>query len=70
VESEVGRLRMVVLDGPGPELARLTPGNNDELLFDGVPCLEESRLCQVWEAVAVHRSSEPPNPRDHAGSGR
>lgn len=36
-DSEVGRLRTVMLHRPGPELARLTPRNNDSLLFDGVP---------------------------------
>jgi arginine deiminase len=35
--SEVGRLRTVVLHRPGGELRRLTPRNNDELLFDGIP---------------------------------
>lgn len=35
--SEVGRLRTVLLHRPGPELKRLTPRNNDELLFDGIP---------------------------------
>jgi arginine deiminase len=35
--SEVGRLRTVLLHRPGPELSRLTPRNNDTLLFDGVP---------------------------------
>lgn len=37
VDSEVGRLRTVLLHRPGAELARLTPGNNDRLLFDGIP---------------------------------
>src|SRR5947209_3927474 len=37
VDSEVGRLATVVLHRPGPELARLTPRNNDSLLFDGIP---------------------------------
>lgn len=36
-DSEVGRLRTVMLHRPGPEIARLTPRNNDSLLFDGVP---------------------------------
>jgi arginine deiminase len=36
-DSEVGRLRTVLLHRPGPELKRLTPRNNDELLFDGIP---------------------------------
>ncbi|GGO73477.1 arginine deiminase [Nocardioides deserti] len=36
-DSEVGRLRTVVLHRPGPELKRLTPRNNDKLLFDGIP---------------------------------
>src|SRR5689334_17074389 len=37
VSSEVGRLRTVLLHRPGPELQRLTPRNNDKLLFDGIP---------------------------------
>ncbi|MGB9011786.1 MAG: arginine deiminase [Aeromicrobium sp.] len=37
--SEVGRLRTVMLHRPGPEIARLTPRNNDTLLFDGIPWL-------------------------------
>jgi arginine deiminase len=37
VTSEVGRLRTVMLHRPGPELKRLTPRNNDRLLFDGIP---------------------------------
>ena len=35
--SEVGRLRTVMLHRPGNELKRLTPRNNDKLLFDGIP---------------------------------
>jgi arginine deiminase len=37
VDTEVGRLRTVLLHRPGAELARLTPRNNDSLLFDGIP---------------------------------
>ena len=37
VGSEVGPLATVMLHRPGSELRRLTPRNNDELLFDGVP---------------------------------
>ncbi|WP_031466968.1 arginine deiminase [Sciscionella sediminilitoris] len=37
VESEVGTLRSVLLHRPGKELKRLTPRNNDQLLFDGLP---------------------------------
>ncbi|ASU84559.1 arginine deiminase [Nocardiopsis gilva YIM 90087] len=36
VASEVGRLRQVVVHRPDLELKRLTPSNNDELLFDDV----------------------------------
>ncbi len=43
VGSEVGRLRTVVLHRPGPELRRLTPRNNDGLLFDGVPWLDRAQ---------------------------
>ncbi len=37
VDSEVGRLKAALLHRPGPELMRLTPRNNDSLLFDGIP---------------------------------
>lgn len=37
VDSEVGALRTVLLHRPGAELRRLTPRNNDQLLFDGIP---------------------------------
>jgi arginine deiminase len=37
VSTEVGELRTVMLHRPGPELQRLTPHNNDRLLFDGIP---------------------------------
>src|SRR5215213_2023508 len=37
VSSEVGPLATVMLHRPGIELRRLTPRNNDQLLFDGVP---------------------------------
>jgi arginine deiminase len=36
VDSEVGRLRRVILHRPDLELKRLTPTNKDELLFDDV----------------------------------
>ncbi len=35
--SEVGTLRAAILHRPGAELQRLTPRNNDALLFDGLP---------------------------------
>jgi len=35
--TEVGTLRAVILHRPGAELQRLTPRNNDRLLFDGMP---------------------------------
>src|SRR5215216_6379866 len=41
--SEVGRLATVVLHRPGPELARLTPRNNDSLLFDGIPWVQRAQ---------------------------
>ena len=36
VHSEVGRLRTVIVRRPDLEIARLTPSNHDELLFDDV----------------------------------
>ncbi|MBU9766530.1 arginine deiminase [Mycobacterium sp. TNTM28] len=41
--SEVGRLRAVILHRPGPELQRLTPRNNDALLFDGLPWVAKAQ---------------------------
>jgi arginine deiminase len=39
VTTEVGRLHTVLLHRPGDELKRLTPRNNVDLLFDGIPWL-------------------------------
>jgi arginine deiminase len=49
-DSEVGTLRTVMLHRPGPELKRLTPRNNDRLLFDGVPWV--SRAQEEHDAFA------------------
>ncbi|WP_127781655.1 arginine deiminase [Rhodococcus sp. X156] len=43
VDTEVGRLRSVLLHRPGPELTRLTPRNTDQLLFDGLPWVERAQ---------------------------
>src|ERR1700709_964413 len=43
VSSEVGQLRTVMLHRPGPELQRLTPRNNDKLLFDGIPWVSRAQ---------------------------
>ena len=42
-DSEVGRLRTVILHRPGNELKRLTPRNNDRLLFDGIPWVSRAQ---------------------------
>jgi arginine deiminase len=41
--SEVGTLRVVILHRPGAELQRLTPRNNDALLFDGLPWVAKAQ---------------------------
>ena len=43
VDSEVGQLKTVMLHRPGPELKRLTPRNNDKLLFDGIPWVSRAQ---------------------------
>ncbi len=50
-DSEVGRLRAVILHRPGEELRRLTPRNNDALLFDGLPWV--ARAQQEHDAFAA-----------------
>ena len=42
-DSEVGRLETVMLHRPGHELKRLTPRNNDKLLFDGIPWVNRAQ---------------------------
>ena len=41
--SEVGTLRTVIVHRPGAELQRLTPRNNDSLLFDGLPWVSRAQ---------------------------
>jgi arginine deiminase len=58
-DSEVGRLATVMLHRPGNELKRLTPRNNDRLLFDGIPWV--SRAQEEHDAFAEtlrHRGVE------------
>jgi len=43
VESEVGRLRKVIVHRPDLSLKRLTPANHDELLFDDVIWVERAQ---------------------------
>ena len=42
-DSEVGTLQTVMLHRPGNELKRLTPRNNDRLLFDGIPWVSRAQ---------------------------
>ena len=42
-DSEVGTLKTVMLHRPGNELKRLTPRNNDKLLFDGIPWIARAQ---------------------------
>jgi arginine deiminase len=55
VDSEVGRLATVLLHRPGPELARLTPRNNDSLLFDGIPWVGRAQEEHDAFAAALRR---------------
>ena len=42
-DSEVGTLRIVILHRPGAEVQRLTPRDNDALLFDGLPWVAKAQ---------------------------
>jgi arginine deiminase len=53
VDSEVGRLRTVVLHRPGAELERLTPRNSADLLFDGLPWVERAQVEHDQFAAAL-----------------
>ncbi|GIT78395.1 arginine deiminase [Leifsonia sp. LS1] len=56
VHSEIGVLRTVIVHRPGVELARLTPGNHDSLLFDDVlwPARARSEHETFADAMAAH----------------
>jgi arginine deiminase len=59
VASEVGRLRSVLLHEPDLELARLTPSNVRELLFDEIMWVERAQLEHRAFAEALrHRGVE------------
>ena len=51
VDSEVGKLRQVILHKPGLELSRLTPTNVDDLLFDDI--LWSKRAREEHDAFAA-----------------
>jgi arginine deiminase len=53
VDSEVGQLRTVLLHRPGAELARLTPRNSADLLFDGIPWVERAQTEHDQFAAAL-----------------
>ena len=58
-DSEVGRLRAVILHRPGAELQRLTPRNNDALLFDGLPWVAKAQAeHDAFSAVLESRGVE------------
>ncbi len=56
VDSEVGRLRQVILHRPGLELKRLTPDNAADLLFDDVLWVAEAQA-EHDEFAAALRSA-------------
>lgn len=58
-DSEVGRLTAVILHRPGAELQRLTPRNNDALLFDGLPWVARAKEeHDAFAALLVERGVE------------
>jgi arginine deiminase len=59
VHSEVGKLRRVLVHRPGTELARLTPTNREELLFDDVIWVKQARVEHMTFVDAMrHRGVE------------
>jgi len=59
VHSEVGKLRRVLVHRPGAALARLTPSNCEELLFDDVIWVKQARVEHMTFVDAIrHRGSE------------
>ena len=59
VHSEVGKLRRVLVDRPGAALARLTPSNCDELLFDDVLWVKQARVDHMTFVDAIrYRGAE------------
>ncbi len=59
VHSEVGKLRRVLVHRPGAALARLTPSNCHELLFDDVIWVKQARIEHLTFVDAIrHRGAE------------
>jgi len=59
VHSEVGKLRRVLVDRPGAALARLTPSNCEELLFDDVLWVKQARVEHMTFVDAIrYRGAE------------
>ncbi|CAM5512988.1 Arginine deiminase OS=Streptomyces fumanus OX=67302 GN=arcA PE=3 SV=1 [Streptomyces fumanus] len=52
VDSEAGRLRRVILHRPDLELKRLTPSDEDALLFDDVLWVRRARARRVRRRAA------------------
>jgi len=59
VHSEVGKLRRVLVDRPGAALARLTPSNCHDLLFDDVLWVKQARVEHMTFVDAIrYRGAE------------
>lgn len=59
VHSEVGKLRRVMVHRPGTALARLTPSNCHDLLFDDVIWVKQARVEHMTFVDAIrHRGAE------------
>ena len=79
VQSEVGKLRKVMVHRPGLEHARLTPANAEDLLFDDVLWVaraqaEHDMFCQAMRdhGVEVFEAKEllaQALPRPRPGTG-
>lgn len=64
IQSEVGRLRRVLVHAPGPELLAVTPSNRNEYLYDDIIDMEQAAAEHRRFVSVLRRFSEVLEVRD------